>query len=427
MVKLSIFLNGIKVGILSKSTNGRTSFLYDEKWIQDGFAISRSLPIQEEEYKGNEVSRYFDNLLPDNDQIKKLVAEKFGAESIRSFDLLNSIGRDCVGALSFIPEGEEPQEGYCIDSVAIDEAEIAKRLRGLGRTTPLGMSDEETFRISIAGAQEKTAFLNLKGNWHEPHGLTPTTHIFKSKIGALNEKVVFEDSVDNEWASLFLMKKMGLNTCEAKIECFGDQRVLVVTRFDRKWVKLDGKAILLRVPQEDLCQAFGVGPYQKYQEAGGPGIEKISKFLRGSKNDQDYLQFFKAIIVFDLLYATDGHAKNFSIFLNPDGFSLTPFYDVMSSYFMHKSEGVALQKIKLAMKVGDSGHYAFKRIQRRHYQQTAARCGISSTKFTEIMSELKNTYEGLNIFDEELDPLLKRETLDIILEGMNLRAQILFE
>lgn len=426
MRSLNIYLNTALIGVLKKSGGGEISFEYNEEWISDGFAISRSFPLQEGLYKGEDASRYFDNLLPDNDNIKKIVAIKFGAESTRPFDLLAVIGKDCVGALSFLPAEDEQIIDFQMEYSPLKDKEIAKRLRGLGSSTPLGM-DEQDFRISIAGVQEKTAFLDIDGKWQEPYGLTPTTHIFKTSIGALGKEISFEDSIDNEWASLFIMKKMGLPVCEASIKEFEDQRALVIKRFDRKWRDYQGSEILLRIPQEDFCQALNISPYKKYQSEGGPGIIDIANFLMASKNEADRINFFKAIIIFDLLYATDGHGKNFSIFLEKDGFRLTPFYDVMSGYFLYKREKAALQKLKLAMKVGDSGHYDFKRINKRHYLETAKLCGINDEMFNKIMDELNNAYLSLNILDNELDPLLNKETLNIILEGMEIRAKVLFE
>lgn len=423
---LNIYLNTVLVGILKKASSGEITFKYNEKWIEDGFAISSSLPLQEDSFRGEVVSRYFDNLLPDNDEILKLLATKFGTESTRSFDLLSVIGKDCVGALSFLPTGTDAPNDFEMNYTRINNAAIEKRLKSLGSTTPLGMNKEEDFRISIAGAQEKTAFLNISGKWQEPHGLTPTTHIFKTSIGALGVDINFDDSIDNEWASLFIMKKMGLPVCETKIAEFGDQRVLIIDRFDRKWTNYQDKEVLIRIPQEDMCQALSISPYKKYQSEGGPGIVDIAKFLMASKNSEDRINFFKAIIVFDLLYATDGHGKNFSIFLEEDGFKLTPFYDVMSGYFLHKREKKPINKLKLAMKVGDSGHYAFKRISKRHYRETAKMCSINNEIFEEIIKELKEKYENLNINEKELDPLLNRETLDIILEGMAKRAKVIF-
>src|SRR5690606_28665293 len=135
---------------------------------------------------------------------------------------------------SFLPSDEEEPSDFELNYSSIKDTEIERRLEGLGSATPLGM-DEKDFRISIAGAQEKTAFLDIKGKWQEPHGLTPTTHIFKTSIGALGVDVNFKDSVDNEWASLFIMREMGLDVCNAAIRKFGEQRVLVVERFDRRW------------------------------------------------------------------------------------------------------------------------------------------------------------------------------------------------
>ena len=424
---LKVSLNGIKVGELVKGSANEISFSYDESWLEIGFAISRSLPLQEASYKGEIVSRYFDNLLPDNDKIKELVADKFAAESTDSFDLLGVIGLDCVGALSFIPEGQQLDTNLDLHYTKITESEIARRLRNLGKATPLGMGKDDAFRISIAGAQEKTAFLSLNNNWFEPHGLTPTTHIFKNKIGALGEvgeEKNFSDSIDNEWSVFYIMKKMGFNVCEAKIEIFEDQKVLVVKRFDRKWVKKNDEEFLLRLPQEDMCQALSYSPHKKYQSKGGPGIKEICDFLRGSKNIKDRETLFKAIIVFDLFYATDGHAKNFSIFLEEDGFRLTPFYDVMSGYFLHAREKVPLEELVLAMKVG---HYQFKRIFKKHYKKLASECGFSKQKYQQMMQEVFESYANLEINKDELDPKLEHATLDLILEGMQKRAKVLFE
>ena len=423
---LNIFLNTILVGKLTKTSNGEISFNYDNDWIVNGFEISRSLPLQEQAYRGEVVSRYFDNLLPDNEEIKALVATKFGAESTRSFDLLTAIGRDCVGALSFLPEGLEHPLDFELSYSPISDMEIGRRLKSLGSTSPLGMKEGD-FRISIAGAQEKTAFLKLNDTWKEPHGLTPTTHILKSSIGALGVDINFEDSIDNEWASLFLMKKMGLPVCNASIGDFDGKRVLIVERFDRKWREYKGQKILLRVPQEDMCQALSISPYRKYQSEGGPGIVDIANFLMASKEPEDRINFLKAILVFDLLYATDGHGKNFSIFLEEDGFRMTPFYDVMSGYFLHKREKQQLGKLKLAMKVGNSGHYLFKRIAKKHYVETAKKCGISERVYEKIITDLKFKFENLQIDEGELDPLLNRETLEIILEGMKKRSKIILK
>lgn len=424
--QLDVYFNGVLVGKLNKQPSGLNTFQYDENWLSEGIAISNSLPLQEDEYKGEIVARYFDNLLPDNDEIKKIVATKFGAQSTRSFDMLYAVGKDCVGGLSFLPEGELPGDVTEMDYCALTQAQIASKLRGLGSSKPLGMDKEADFRISIAGAQEKTAFLKMNGKWYEPHGLTPTTHIFKTSIGALGDEVSFEDSIDNEWASLKILEKFGLPVCEAKVESFEEQRALVVTRFDRRMENINGKDFLFRVPQEDMCQAMGISPYQKYQSDGGIGITQISELLRASVDERDQKNFFKAIMLFDLLFATDGHAKNFSIFLRREGIKLTPFYDVMSAYFLNAREKRPIQKFKLAMKVGNSGHYEFKRIKLRHYQESAKLAGIHHDLFDEIVSELKASYSQLSFNKNELSSDINQDTIEYILEGMKIRSKVLF-
>jgi serine/threonine-protein kinase HipA len=422
---LYVSLNGMLVGQLKKATNGQISFKYDDNWLAEGFQISNSLPLQEDEYKGQEVSRYFDNLLPDNAIIKRNIATKFGAESTNAFDMLKVIGKDCVGALSFTLD-QNIDDQLELNYRELSEAEIARKIKTLSSSSPLGMDDNE-FRISIAGAQEKTALLNVDGQWYEPLKLTPTTHIFKTSIGALGIDINFNDSIDNEWISLKIMQKLGIDTCHSEISQFEDQRVLVVKRFDRRWVDDNGKKFILRIPQEDMCQALGYSPFQKYQSDGGPGIIDIAKLLNASTNQADKINFFKTILIFDLLVATDGHAKNFSLFQTSKGFRLTPIYDVMSGYFLHARENMPYQKMKLAMKVGNSGHYAFKRITQRHYLETAKMCDIAESTFYDILSELKQKCEELHLTEAELDPMFNKATLEPILEGIQKRSKIILE
>ena len=171
-----------------------------------------------------------------------------------------------------------------------------------------------------------------------------------------------------------------------------------------------------------MCQALGVSPYKKYQNEGGPGIITISKLLAASQKANDRFDFLKGIIIFDLLFATDGHAKNFSISYNSKGFELTPFYDVMSAYFLHTREKVAFQKLKLAMCVGKSNHYNFDKIHKRHYEETAAKCSISKDDLERIFQEVKDSFTKFSYIDTELDSHLNATTLEMIIEGMKTRA-----
>ena len=104
-------------------------------------------------------------------------------------------------------------------------------------TAPLGITEDESFRISIAGAQEKTALLRWNRRWCKPRGTTATTHIFKPSIGKRPNGVDLTSSVENEYLCLKILNALGLPAANAEMQTFGDRRVLIVERFDRLWTE----------------------------------------------------------------------------------------------------------------------------------------------------------------------------------------------
>jgi serine/threonine-protein kinase HipA len=275
-----------------------------------------------------------------------------------------------------------------IDAVPVSEREIAAILHNLA-TAPLGITEDESFRISIAGAQEKTALLRWNGRWCKPRGTTATTHIFKPSIGKLPNGVDLTSSVENEYLCLKILDALGLPAAKAEMETFGDRRVLIVERFDRLWTR-DQR--LLRLPQEDSCQALSVPPTLKYQSDGGPGVTDILKMLRGSDEPlSDQRSFLKANIAFWLIGATDGHAKNFSILLSPGGrFRMAPLYDVISAQPSVDSKQILWKQFRLAMAFGTKSHYQIKQIALRHFFQTADQAGVGREVVESIVHELLN-------------------------------------
>ena len=392
-MRLSVVLNGRLVGTLDRASNGAISFAYAPEWLGDerrAIPVSLSLPLREERYTGSEVSAYFDNLLPDNDQIRRKVAEKVGAAGTDAFNLLARIGRDCVGALQFLPDGADIPLPEPPQAIALDEAEIAHIIRNLA-STPLGIQPdgEREFRISIAGAQEKTAFLWNDG-WCLPQGSTPTTHIFKPQLGKLPNGLDMSRSVENEHFCLTFCRELGLDVPESQILDFEDVRVLAIKRFDRTETA-DGR--LLRLPQEDFCQALSVPSTLKYNSEGGPGISECLSLLTGSDEPERHrLDFLKAQIAFWLIAAIDGHAKNFSIFLFPGGrFRMTPIYDVMSAQPNFAQGRIRRNKINLAMAVGDRRHYVVNEIRPRHFAQSANAAGVSAQQFQDLLHGLEGS------------------------------------
>jgi serine/threonine-protein kinase HipA len=385
--RLDVRINGRLVGEYRTNPAGGVSFAYDADWLawQFAFPISRQLPLMGGAQAGAHVNAVFENLLPDNTDLRRRIAERTEARSDRPHDLLAAIGRDCIGAMQFLPRGEDPGNPFRIEGAPQSGADIAATIRDLA-TSPLGLRADDTFRISLAGAQEKTAFLWHDGAWLKPTGLTPTTHIFKRRMGVDFHGIDMTDSVENEWLCLKLAAAMGLPVNEARIETFEDQTVLVVTRFDRAPREKGG---ILRLPQEDFLQALGQESGQKYQEHGGPGMQDGLRLLEGSRERAaDQLLFLKAQIVNWILAAIDGHAKNYSVFLGPGGFAMTPLYDILSAAPAMQTGTFRHRELRLAMSVGRRRHYRLDQIQPRHFGETADLAKVPQAIKRQAFSEL---------------------------------------
>lgn len=387
-VPLNVFLNGRLVGVLRRESTGAIDFQYARDWLdwESTFSVSLSLPLREDRYIGAPVINVFDNLLPDSDVIRRRVAECVGASGTDAYSLLAALGHDCVGALQFLPDGIDPGPAGAVDGKPVSDEEVAAIVNNLA-SAPLGMGEDEDFRISIAGAQEKTALLRMNGQWFKPTGTTATTHILKPQIGQLPNGIDLSNSVENEFLCLKLLAALGVPTADAEIADFGGRRTLVVERFDRRWTK-GGR--LLRLPQEDICQALSVPPTRKYQSEGGPGMRDIIQLLKGSDTpDDDIATFMRACILFWVVGATDGHAKNFSIALGPGGrFRLTQLYDVLTAQPSLDGGQIRHKEFKLAMSVGRNRHYPVDAIMPRHFLQTAALAGVGTPLMQAIFKDL---------------------------------------
>lgn len=423
---LNVFLNSRLVGQLRRETSGAISFRYDQSWLEWEFVlpVSLSLPVREQAYSGAAVAAVFDNLLPDNDELRRQIAARTRAEGPDAYSLLGAIGHDCVGALQFLAPDKEPGPAGLVEGDPISEAEIARIVDNLA-TAPLGITEDESFRISIAGAQEKTALLFRDGRWLKPHGTTATTHIFKPAIGRLDNGIDLTHSVENEYFCLKTIAALGIEAAKPQMMTFGKKNVLVVERFDRRWTA-DGR--LLRLPQEDCCQALSVSPTRKYQEHGGPGMVPILQLLRGSDVPLvDQRTFLKANIVFWLMGATDGHAKNFSVFIRPGGrFQLTPLYDVISAQPSVDAKQVLWKHFRLAMSFGAKPHYALRQVAPRHFFQTADRAGVGKQMVSSILEELlEEVPAAVDGVIEELPRGFPEKVAQSIGKGMKARLRIL--
>ncbi len=422
---LRVLLNNRLVGHLLKEPGGAIYFRYAESWLSWGHAIpvSLSLPLREDAYKGDRVVAVFENLLPDSDLLRRRIAERVGAKGTDAYNLLSQIGRDCVGALQFVPEDIATVDDTArIHGEVISDKEIEKLLTNLVRA-PLGLDQDQEFRISVAGAQEKTALLWHGGEWLKPHGTTPTTHILKTQIGTLPNGIDLSNSVENEYYCLKLLAAFGLPVNAAEIKVFGKTKALVIERFDRERTE-DG--LLLRVPQEDFCQALSCPPGRKYQNEGGPGMVDVLNVLKGGDTPaEDQKAFLKSQILFWLLGATDGHAKNFSVFLGTGGrFQLTPIYDVLTAQPSLDNGQIERKQMKLAMSVGNNRHYKIDDIQGRHFIQTAERAGLPGSLASEVLEQVAATADSaMKTIATQLPPNFPKEIHSSVKKALSSRLR----
>ncbi|KAA0088382.1 type II toxin-antitoxin system HipA family toxin [Paraburkholderia sp. T12-10] len=281
----------------------------------------------------------------------------------------------------------------------------------------------DDLQLSIAGAQEKSALLWHGNRWLRPEGSTPTTHILKLPLGLVgNMRADMRSSIQNEWLCSKIVAAYGLPIANCEIGTFEDQKVLVVERFDRR-LSSDG-SWFLRLPQEDMCQATGTSSNSKYEADGGPGIQQIMGILAGSEQaGVDQPNFFKAQIIFWILAATDGHAKNFSIaHLHSNRYVATPLYDVLSAHPIigNGRNQISAPRVKLSMAVRSKNeHYAISEIRRRHWVAQGQRVTLTTEEVEEMIDSLTGMTETvIDHVAAQLPDGFPQDVSDKIFEGM---------
>lgn len=427
---LAVWVNGRRVGEWHIPARGDMELRYDPAWMatEEGRPLSLSLPfgLDQAPVRGAAVAAYFDNLLPDADVIRKRLQDQFHTLTRDTFDLLAAIGRDCVGAVQLLAIDEAPQDIATIEARPLSEGEVERALVDAVAQPAFGAPAPD-FRISIAGAQEKTALLLHQGQWCRPLGATPTTHIFKLPLGLVGGMLVdMSASVENQWLCAAILRAYGLPVAACEIGQFGRQKALVVERFDRQ--RHSSGTHWLRLVQEDFCQVYATPSSRKYERDGGPGMGEIAKILRASvKREQDLATLFKAQLLFWMLAATDGHAKNFSLRILAGGrYQLTPLYDVLSLWPVigDGASQIAWHNARLAMAVrGQHKHYHLKDIQRRHFNAMAAQCGLGESTEPLIEEILAATPGVVARVQQTLPGDFPQQLLDAVLGGLEVSAK----
>jgi serine/threonine-protein kinase HipA len=346
---LLVILDNVVAGTLTRLAGGRLRFDYDAAYQeQPGHTpLSLSMPIQVNSHSHQRIDPWLWGLLPDNDAVLRRWARDFQVSPSSAFSLLSTpIGEDCAGAVRFaLPDKLERVLGRDGEVTWLDEDEVAQRLRELREDSTAWLGRSFTGQFSLAGAQAKTALLLDKDRWGVPSGPIPTTHILKPAVTGLDDHDL------NEHLCLEAARRARLVAARSTIAQFANETAVVVTRYDRVE---DAEGAIVRVHQEDLCQALGVPPSHKYQNEGGPTPAQIARLLRDAMAPtvgQDAVRRFADALIWNWLIAgTDAHAKNYSLLLAGDQVRLAPLYDIASAL----PYGTQERKLRLAMKIGSS-------------------------------------------------------------------------
>lgn len=429
---LGVWANGLRVGRWTIPRSGPMTLTYDEAWASapEGRPLSLSLPFTLDELTvtGERVAHYFDNLLPDSEPIRRRISSRFGVGR-DTFALLAAIGRDCVGAVQLLPLDEEPHDVHKIQTRPLTDAEVERLLRATTQAGSFSGDEGQDFRISLAGAQEKTALTFHRGRWCMPLGSTPTTDILKLPLGLVGlRELDLRLSVENEWLCSRVLAAFGVPVAESEILTFGEVKTLGVKRFDRKLHP--SKKYWLRLPQEDFCQVTGRPSSAKYEHEGGPGLVEMSHILASSDSrETDLTTLMKAQLLFWMLAAIDGHAKNFSIHLLPQGrFHLAPLYDVISAWPVvgKRADQLHEKKLKMAMALrGKNKHYRLDEIRREHFNTTARACGFGPDMNGLLDETIEATPRVIAQVGNELPKDFPIHLFEAVTEGLERAARML--
>lgn len=377
--KLGVWLFGNPIGTLIQ-IDGRLAFSYLPEWLTNEHAtpLSQSLPLQAEPFDDSATRPFFAGLLPEGDK-RRLVAQALGVSRQNDFALLDGIGGECAGAVTFLESGHTPSETAAADAVRwLDDADLVKLLAEMPRRPML--AGDGDLRLSLAGAQDKLPVVVAGDRVGLPLFGSPSTHILKPAIEGI------EGSVFNEGFCMALARAMGLDAAPTEIRRVQGQPYLLVQRFDRLPATHAPAASTQRLHQEDFCQALGVPPELKYQNEGGPDLAQAFALVRSATrpNAPHILKLLSFVLFNTLIGNHDAHAKNFALLYTPLGAVLAPMYDALSTAVYPELAD------KMAMKIRSK--YRFAELHARDWEQFAASAGLSPAQ---VKKELKRVAERL--------------------------------
>lgn len=363
---LIVLIGGTPAGHVTRQRDGSLSFRYEDAY--DGVPLSISMPVSNRSYPDKVIRPYLYGLLPDNKAVRSSIARQFEVHASSPLDLLACIGLDCPGAVQLCAEGDfDRAVGRPGSYVRLDESDVESRLRRLQTAAEDSWVGREE-HWSLGGNQGKFALARIDGAWCECRGSAATTHIFKNGISGYRYQAL------NECICMRLAHACGLPCAEVEYGQFGDEWAIIVSRYDRA-AATDGRVV--RLHQEDLCQALGVMPDRKYTSDGGPCASDVLRLLARTSLAQQNVALFIRMLFFNcLIGAPDAHAKNYSLLLAPGPQVLmAPMYDVASGLAYESLR----RKGRLAMSIG--GENRFGRMSATALGRFARNAGIGELGF----------------------------------------------
>ena len=407
---LKVLLTDKVIGAVTQRVSGNYRFEYTSEWQRNPrhIPLSRSMPLQQHRHGTRPITNFMWGLLPENERILDEWANRFHVSARNPFALLAAVGEDCPGAVQLVLPDVELQRRENVKRLT--RTELEARIIALKNDPGAGRLAQDTGQFSLAGAQAKTAFCRIKNSWGIPQGRTPTTHILKPETGRIRHVA------SNEHFCLELARRLGLPAAISTVEVIADVPVIIVERYDR----IRRSQGVLRVHQEDMCQALGVNPLRKYQSEGGPTIKHIMALLLESANPNvDRDRFARAQALNFVIAGTDAHARNYSIVYAPGGaFRLAPLYDVISDL------PYASNRRKSSLAMGIDGRRLLGEIAPRHWEAMAADVGIEPDRMLgHVRDIIARAPEEAGALLSELREQLSNETLDRLVKELTARCK----
>lgn len=359
---LYVWFEDFPVGQLWRTPAGSIGFRYSPDWVRySDYPISQSLPITTEEYStdNNIAHRFFANLLPEGGAREQIVRDLKIANT--DFDLLRAIGGECAGGFYILPEEREPSDEQ--NYRQLRESELTRMVARPGHVFA-ALPQEQRPRVSLAGAQNKFPVLFQNDRYYLPECEVLTTHILKFQTTDYRLLPAYETFTSH------LAQQIGLPVINIELKSAGKHTYSRSERYDRY---LDKSGFVMRLNQEDFCQALGYGHEKKYQDDGGPSFSQCLELLRQVSSDPaiDTLCLLRWQIFNVLAGNSDGHAKNLSLlYLSNGDVRLAPFYDLICTRAMERIDH------RLAFAVGGQRDPGL--VTRGHWETLAEECDIGS-------------------------------------------------